>query len=183
MKRAIATTLFLFASTLVFCAQAKPGDSAATAKAGPKAAAAVKKTAAAAGPAAKTENAGAVKPARATDTLVLVGRLVEIPGAMPPNDLYNYVFIMKYRVMKVETGSYDGREILVGVYNPLIPRKRITDAMQKGAAGDVDKFVVGDRHRLWLVLPIDRVWKDAVEDDYIDSELDKYYAVRTEMVR
>jgi len=34
------------------------------------------------------------------DTLVILARLTEIPGAFPPNDLYNYVYIMKYRVIR-----------------------------------------------------------------------------------
>ncbi|MBD3242540.1 MAG: hypothetical protein GF331_18265, partial [Chitinivibrionales bacterium] len=33
----------------------------------------------------------------AVDTLKVVARLIEIPGTFPPNDLYNYVYIMKYR--------------------------------------------------------------------------------------
>jgi hypothetical protein len=122
-------------------------------------------------------------PIEASDTVVMTARLIEIPGTMPPNDIYNYVFVMKYRVIKVEKGRYDGQEILVGVYNPLIPRKQLKDAMKNNAAGDVAKFVVGDKHRLSLLTPIEKVWKDQVEDDYIDSDLPKYYAVRTDMAK
>src|SRR5660397_222779 len=34
------------------------------------------------------------------DSLVITARLIEIPGKFAPNDLYNYVYIMKYRVVK-----------------------------------------------------------------------------------
>ena len=57
------------------------------------------------------------------ENLTIQGKLTEIPGKMPPNDLYNYVYILKYKVTKVLEGKFVGKEILVGVYNPLTPRK------------------------------------------------------------
>jgi hypothetical protein len=117
------------------------------------------------------------------DTLVIIGRLTEIPGTFAPNDLYNYVYIMKYRVLMVVKGSYKGEEILVGHYNPLIPRSRIKDKMAAFVSGTVTRFETGERHELTLITPIERVWKDAVEDDYVDSDLDKYYALRANIVR
>jgi len=90
---------------------------------------------------------------------------------------------MKYRVMKVIKGSYSGQEILVGHYNPLIPRQRIKDKMAPFARGNVARFETGAKHTLTLVTPIERVWKDAVEDDYADSDLDKYYAIKADIVQ
>ncbi|HEX7509827.1 MAG TPA: hypothetical protein VF335_00870 [Chitinivibrionales bacterium] len=119
-------------------------------------------------------------PKAAADTLVVVARLVEIPGKFPPNDLYNYVYIMKYHVVKVLKGSYAGQEIFVGHYNPLIPRKQIKDKMLSVVKGDVVKFQVNAKHTLVLVKPIEKIWKDAVEDDYSDSELDKYFALKAD---
>jgi hypothetical protein len=124
-----------------------------------------------------------VAPKKSPDTLIVLARLTEIPGAFPPNDLYNYVFIMKYRVIKVLKGKYAKQEILVGHYNPLIPRRQIKDRMSALAAGDIVKFEKGARQRLVLVTPIERVWKDAVEDEYPDSDLDKYYALKAEIAR
>jgi hypothetical protein len=115
-----------------------------------------------------------------SDTLVVVARLVEIPGEFASNDLYNYVYIMKYRVLTVVKGVCGEQEILVGHYNPLIPRNRITDDMKKSVSGNVDKFEVGAKHQLVLIKPIDRVWKDAVEDDYSDSEQDKFFALKAD---
>ena len=118
------------------------------------------------------------------DTLKVVGRVIEIPGTFPPNDLYNYVYVMKYRVMKVLNGSYDEKEILVGHYNPLIPRQKIKDKMDEYVEGDVEKFEEGNKHELVLINPIDKVWKEALEDEYFDIDMsEKYYAVRADVVK
>jgi hypothetical protein len=117
------------------------------------------------------------------DTLVVLARLAEIPGKFPPNDLYNYVYIMKYRVVKVIKGKYTERDILVGHYNPLVPRKLIKDRMSPIVKGNVVKFEVNARHLLTLIKPIEDVWKDAVEDDYSDSDQDKYFALKTDMAK
>jgi hypothetical protein len=118
-----------------------------------------------------------------TDTLIVTCRLTEIPGRFVANDAYDYVYIMKYRVIAVEKGSYAGKEILVGHYNPLIARKLIKDKMDACVDGTVDKFIVGDKHRLTLVAPIDALWKNAIEDEYIDSELEKYFAIKADVVK
>ncbi len=117
------------------------------------------------------------------DTLIIVARVLEIPGKFPPNDLYNYVYIMKYRVIKVEKGKYAQKEILVGQYNPLIPRKKIKDKMDPFVDGDVEKFEVGDKQRLVLIAPIESVWSDALEDEYFDTDDEKYYALKTDIVK
>jgi len=117
------------------------------------------------------------------DTLVIVARLVEIPGKFAPNDAYDYVYVMKYRVVKVEQGTLADREILVGQYNPLIPRKLINDKMKGVVKGNVEKFVVGERHRLKLVTPIEDYWSGAVETEYYDTDLKTFFAVSTETVK
>ncbi len=133
---------------------------------------------------AETEKAssGAQKKESAgNDTLVIKARLVEIPGTFPPNDLYNYVYVMKYRVLKVMEGTYKEREILVGHYNPLIPRSQISDKMDEYVDGNVEKFEEGNKHVLTLVTPISKVWKEAMEDEYFDVKKDKYYALKAEV--
>lgn len=126
----------------------------------------------------------AVAPCKSSqDTLIVLARLIEIPGKFAPNDLYNYVYIMKYRVMKVLRGAYPAQEILVGHYNPLIPRPQIKDKMAPLVSGNVSRFETGEKHRLILITPIERVWKDAVEDDYADSDLDKYYALKADVAQ
>lgn len=129
----------------------------------------------------KTET---TKDENAVDTLKIVGRVVEIPGDFPPNDLYNYVYIMKYRVMKVVSGTCKEKEILVGHYNPLIPRKQIKDKMDKFVDGSVEKFEVGGKHTLTLIRPIDLVWGEALEDDYFDvAAAEKYYALKADVAK
>ena len=124
-----------------------------------------------------------VNEVKSTDTLVVKARLLEIPGTMPPNDLYNYVYIMKYRILSVEKGEYSEKEILVGHYNPLQSRSQIDDKMDPFVNGDVQKFEPGAQHLLKLVAPIECVWKDAVEDDYIDIESTKYFAVSADIIK
>ncbi len=121
--------------------------------------------------------------AQEADTLEITARLVEIPGTFPPNDLYNYVYIMKYRVLEVEKGEYDEKEILVGHYNPLIPRKQVNDKMDEYVEGDVEKFEEGAKHKLVLITPIETVWNEALEDEYFDQDVDKYYALEAETVK
>ena len=63
----------------------------------------------------------------AADPVTIEGRLTEIPGKMPSNDLYSYVYVFKYKVLKVVSGKLDAKEVLVGVYNPLIARGKVKD--------------------------------------------------------
>jgi hypothetical protein len=115
-----------------------------------------------------------------SDTLVVIGRVAEIPSAFPSNGLYNYIYIMKYRIVKVVQGTYTGKTILVGQYNPLIPRDQIKDNMDKYVGGNVKKFIVGDMHRLVLI-PIDSKWQQSLVDDYFDSDMQKMYALKTDV--
>jgi hypothetical protein len=116
------------------------------------------------------------------DTLVIKGRLTEILGKFVDNDAYNYVYIMKYRVINVEKGRYKPREILVGHYNPLIARKLVKDRMDPFVDGTVERFSVGAKHRLRLVYPIESVWDGAIEDEYYDTDLKKYYALSADVL-
>jgi len=177
---ALLLCAFLFSTT---CAQT---DSAAVPakKAVPKAA----KTAPAS---SSTKKESAPVPAAAKsapvaktgDTLVVVARITEIAGKFAPNDLYNYVYIMKYRILSLVKGAYKGQDILIGHYNPLIPRGQIKDNMKKFVSGNVEKFEVGAKQKITLIAPIDKVWKDAVDDEYSDSELEKYFALKTDVAQ
>ncbi len=108
--------------------------------------------------------------------LTIEGKLSEIAGKMPPNDLYSYVYVFKYKVTKVVEGKFDGKEILVGVYNPLTPRGQVTDKMASKAKGNVRAFRVGDRHSLTLV-PLEGNYDGAVEDEYFDDDSERFLAV------
>lgn len=121
--------------------------------------------------------------AQKQDTLVITGRLLEIPGKFVKNDLYNYIYVMQYRVIKVEKGNYTEKEILVGHYNPLIPRIKVKDKMDSVVDGTVKKFSAGSKHRLVLITPLEAVWNDAVEDEYFDSDSERYYALKVDNIK
>ena len=110
--------------------------------------------------------------------LVLTAELEEIPGQFPPNELYNYAYVMKYKVLKVLQGSYSDPEILVGHYNPRIAREGIKDDQDSKVGGDVKSFQAGDVH--YLVLnPLDGEWTGAVEDEYFNDKRPRWWALWT----
>lgn len=155
------------------------GDKAAT----PNAAKPVAKTAVQPAKATPAPAAAQSAPKAKSDTIVVKARLLEIPGTFPPNELYDYVYIMKYKIIQVVKGSFSGQEILVGQYNPLKARKQVKDKMDANVDGDVEKFEVGAKHQLTLITPIEKVWKGAVEDEFIDEEGNKYFAVKTDLLK
>lgn len=131
---------------------------------------------------AASNSANSKSATKKADTLIIKARLIDIPGEFPSNDIYNYVYVMKYKVLSIVKGKYQGREILVGHYNPLIARKRITGKMDSFVDGNVEKFTVGSKHLLKLV-DLEHVWTDAVEDEYYDNELPRYFALKAEAVQ
>jgi hypothetical protein len=123
------------------------------------------------------------KSAPKIDTLVINARLIEIPGTLPSNEIYNYVYIMKYQVLSVENGVYTEKEILVGQYNPLMSRRQIKDnTMKKVISGNVEKFELGAKHKLTLISPMERVWNKEIEDEYLDSSMEKYLAIKSDIL-
>lgn len=110
------------------------------------------------------------------ENLTVEGKLAEIAGKMPPNDLYNYVYVLKYKVTKIVEGKFNGKEILVGVYNPLTPRGQVTDKMASKSKGNVRAFRTGDKHLLKLV-PLEGNYDGAVEDEYFDDDSERFLAV------
>jgi hypothetical protein len=110
--------------------------------------------------------------------LVLVAELTDIAGRFPANELYNYAYIMKYKVLQVVQGSYGDPEILVGQYNPRIARDEIKDEQDAKVGGDVSSFQKGDVH--YLVLnPLDGEWTGAVEDEYFNDKRPRWWALWT----
>jgi hypothetical protein len=115
------------------------------------------------------------KPPVAGD-LVLTAELAEIPGAFPANDLYNYAYVMKYKVVQVLQGTYGDPEILVGHYNPRFARNEIKDEQDAKVGGDLKSFQVGDKHYL-VLSPLDGLWTGAVEDDYFKEKRTRYWSL------
>lgn len=108
--------------------------------------------------------------------LVLTAELMEIPGDFPANDLYNYAYVMKYKVAKVLQGSYGDTEILVGHYNPRLARGEIKDEQDAKVGGDLKSFQVGDMHYL-VLSPLEGLWTGAVEDDYFKEKRTRYWGL------
>lgn len=106
------------------------------------------------------------------DPISMEGRLTEIPGKMPSNDLYSYVYVFKYKVLS----GMDAKEVLVGVYNPLIARGKVKDKMADKSKGNVSEFKAKAKHKMKLV-PLEGNWDGAVEDEYFDDESPRYLAI------
>jgi len=117
----------------------------------------------------------------AQGSLVVVATLEALPGAFPANDLYKYAYVMKYSVDSVIRGTFAGKEILVGQYDPRTPRSSIDDDQKGKVGGDVDAFHPGDRHYL-VLRPLDSAWTGAVEDDEVQDRSPRWWAVRTDRI-
>jgi hypothetical protein len=62
-------------------------------------------------------------------------------------------------------------------------RSQIKDRMDSVVNGDLATFKAGDLHRLQLVRPLEKVWKDAVEDEYFDNDSVRWFAVSTDKAK
>ena len=114
--------------------------------------------------------------------LVILAELVDIPGQFPANELYNYAYVMKYKVLQVLQGSYADPEILVGQYNPRIARNDIKDEQDSKVGGNLTSFQKGDVH--YLVLnPLDGEWTGAVEDEYFNDKRPRWWALWTDKAK
>jgi hypothetical protein len=103
----------------------------------------------------------------APDAIDVVARLVEIPSKMPPDDLYDYAYVMRYEVIG---GSLDKTSILVAHYKPLLPRSKIKDAMRSHVKGKLRSFVQGDVHKLRLTPALKALWKGPLIDDFAATD-------------
>jgi hypothetical protein len=112
----------------------------------------------------------------------VTAELLAIPGEFPPNDLYNYAYVLKYRVLEVHRGDLKpGEEILVAHYNPLKPRSSAADENSGKLGGNLQRFKAGDVHRMALEAPLDQHWMGGVIDKYFDQKGTRYWAVWTNL--
>ncbi|MEO6094539.1 MAG: hypothetical protein ABIW76_02295 [Fibrobacteria bacterium] len=110
----------------------------------------------------------------------MTARITGIPGVFPANELYNYAYVMKYRVLKVIQGAYGDTDILVGHYNPRLSRAGILDERDAKVGGNVKSFAVGDVHYL-VLSPLDGIYTGAVEDGYYRENRTRYWALWADM--
>jgi hypothetical protein len=94
-------------------------------------------------------------------------KLVEIPSALPPDDLYDYAYVMRYEVIG---GPLDKQSILVAHYKPREPRAKLKDAAKLHVGGKLRSFVPGDIHRLKLSPDLKKLWKGALIDEFAATD-------------
>jgi|SRR5882724_1632028 len=99
--------------------------------------------------------------------LEVTAKLVEIPSKLPPDDLYDYAYVMRYQV---QGGALDKQFILVAHYKPLQPRSKIKDKMHAQVAGKLRSFNQGDVHKLKLAPDLKAIWKGALVDEYAATD-------------
>lgn len=105
--------------------------------------------------------------AEGSPALEVTAKLVEIPSKMPPDDLYDYAYVMRYQV---QGGSLDKQFILVAHYKPLVPRSKIKDKMKEQVGGKLRAFNQGDVHKLKLTADLKAIWKGALVDEYAATD-------------
>jgi hypothetical protein len=111
--------------------------------------------------------------------LDITAKLVEIPSKFPPDDLYDYAYVMRYEVIG---GPMDKASILVAHYKPSQPRSKIKDKMKAHVAGKLRSFVQGDVHKLKLTADLKNVWKGPLIDEYsaTDHKSVRYFCLQAD---
>jgi hypothetical protein len=112
-------------------------------------------------------------------SIEVTAKLVEIPGKFPPDDLYDYAYVMKYQV---QGGELDGKTILVAHYKPRRERKKIKDQMKKYVGGTLKRFKQGDVHVMTLEPDLQKIWQGAVIDDFFatDRKSTRYWCLKAD---
>jgi hypothetical protein len=112
--------------------------------------------------------ATALLPGLATaEELTVTAKLVEIPAKFPPDDLYDYAFVLRYEVLG---GPLDKKSIFVAHYKPRQPRNKIKDKMKDVVKGKLRSFTQGDTHKLKLTSELKKVWQGALLDEFAATD-------------
>ena len=117
--------------------------------------------------------------ADAPAALEVTAKLVEIPSKMPPDDLYDYAYVMRYQV---QGGPLDKQFLLVAHYKPLQARSKIKDKMKEKVSGKVRSFNTGDVHKLKLSADLKAIWKGPLVDEYAatDRKTVRYWCLQAD---
>jgi len=121
--------------------------------------------------------------AKKTDgKFTVTAKLVKIGGKFPPNDLYDYAFVMKYVVVG---GKLDKKEIYVAHYKPRLRRHKISGKMKKFVHGSLHRFKEGALHRLILAPKLKKIWKGAIVDEFFakDRKSKRYWCLQVDMAK
>jgi hypothetical protein len=101
------------------------------------------------------------------EPLVVTAKLVEIPSKFPPDDLYDYAYVMRYEVIG---GPLDKSSIFVAHYKPRQARSKIKDKMKDFVGGKLRSFTVGDVHKMKLAPDLKKIWKGPLVDDFAATD-------------
>lgn len=117
--------------------------------------------------------------AQAQESLVVTAKLVEVPGKFPPDELYDYAYVMRY---EVAGGALSGQSILVAHYKPRQPRGKLKDKMKGRVGGKLRSFNQGDTHRLKLSGSLKKIWAGALVDEFAatDRKSVRYWALEAD---
>lgn len=116
------------------------------------------------------------------DAFEVTAKLVKIPGKLPPDELYDYAYVMRYQVVG---GKLDKQTIYVAHYKPRQPRSAIKDRMKKYVSGSIKRFNEGELHKMLLAPKIKKVWKGAVVDEFFatDRKSPRYFCLKVDPTR
>ncbi len=116
-------------------------------------------------------------------SIEVTAQLVEIPGKVRDDPLYDYAHVMKYRLLQVHRGEVNKETIYIGHYNPAKRRDKAADARVPVIGGNVTYFRVGDIHRMALEVPIDNYFMGGIINKYFGEVNDPvYWAIWTNRV-
>jgi hypothetical protein len=109
----------------------------------------------------------------------VTAKLIEIPSKLPPDDLYDYAYVMRYQV---QGGALDKQFILVAHYKPLQPRSKIKDKMKDHVGGKLRSFTPGDVHKLKISADLKAIWKGPLLDEYsvTDRKSVRYWCLQAD---
>lgn len=120
--------------------------------------------------------------AKKSTPIEVTAKLVKIPGKFPPDDLYDYAYVMKYQVVG---GKLDKQILLVAHYKPRQPRNKVKGKVKKYVSGSLKRFREGDLHRLKLVPKKRKIWKGAMVDDFFstDRKSTRYWCLQVDLAK
>ena len=124
---------------------------------------------------AKKTDSGADAKVTSLGSIEVTAELLEIPGEIRNDPMYDYAHVMKYQVLTVHRGQVEKEIIYVGQYNPAKPRDAAADARVGEIGGNLRQFRVGDIHRLALEVPIDDYYMGGIINKYFGQTEDPIY--------
>lgn len=132
---------------------------------------------------AKKTDSGADPKVTTLGSIEVTAKLVEIPGEIRNDPMYDYAHVMKYKVLTIHRGNLDKDILYVGQYNPAKPRYEAADARVGEIGGNLTQFRVGDIHRMALEVPIDDYYMGGIINKYFGQVDDPiFWAVWTNLV-